>query len=121
MKTRKNKKSENYLDMIPSIKGGLDWDIEDGIVVVHQQNRGFYAGIAQRFFQTPSTSHIRLDEFGSFVWQCIDGKNTVYDIGKTVRSHFGDRAEPVYQRLSQFIKTLENARYVDVAAPGKNQ
>ena len=103
------------------IKGDLDWDLDEGIVVVHQKNSGFYAGIAQRFFNRPEISHIRLDEFGSFVWNCIDGKSNVYDIGKKVRAHFGERTEPLYQRLSQFFKTLENARYIEMIAPGKTR
>ncbi len=113
MKRTNKKIADNYLDKVPAIARDLDWDItEDGIVVVHQKNTGFYAKIAQKFFYTPETSHIRLDEFGSFVWQCIDGESTVFEIGEKVKKEFGEKAEPLYERLSQFIKTLENVHYI---------
>lgn len=109
---KRNKKKENYLDRVPAVAADLDWEVTDGTVVVHQKNKGFYAKIAQRFFSTPETSHIRMDEFGSFVWQCIDGKSDIHEIGRKVEKRFGKKAEPVYERLSQFMETLKRVGYI---------
>lgn len=72
------KKSENYLDFIPVINPKNDWsEGEDGIATIHMVHRGFYATIAQKVFHTPRVSHIKLDEYGSFLWKRINGERTV--------------------------------------------
>ena len=50
--------------------------------------------------------HIKLDEFGSFVWRHIDGHTSVRDIGDKLKETFGESIEPVYERLGLFIQTL---------------
>ncbi len=92
---------------------GLEWELKEGAVIIHQRNEGFYAKIAHRFFGTPETSYIRLDEFGSYVWQCIDGESTVHAIGIRVKEQFGREAEPLYERLSRFIETLKRVHYIE--------
>ena len=118
---RRNKKNENYLDKIPRIKGDLDWEVEDDTVIVHQKNKGIYAKIAQKFFSSPETSHIRLEGQGSYVWQCIDGESSIYEIGKKVEKKFGKEAEPLYERLSQFMETLSRVGYIEFAHPRKGK
>ena len=60
---------------------------------------------------TPTRKH--LDEFGSFVWLSIDGKNTVFDIGGKVKEEFGEEAEPLYPRLIQFLNVLKEVKYIE--------
>ena len=61
----------------------MKWDVsEDGIVEITVENTGFYNTIAQKIFKKPRYSFIKLDEYGSFVWQKIDGKKSIYEIGK---------------------------------------
>lgn len=69
------KKKENYLDFVPAVNGQNTWDRgEDGVVTIHMVNRGFYNTLAQKLFHTPRVSHIKLDEYGSFLWTRIDGR-----------------------------------------------
>ncbi len=116
---KRNKKKENYLDRVPAVAADLDWEVEDDTVIVHQKNKGFYARIAQKFFSSPETSHIRLDAFGSYIWQCIDGKSTIYEIGQKVEKEFGKKAEPLYERLSQFMETLKRVGYIRFVGKSK--
>ena len=79
------KKKENYLDFVPAVNGQNTWDRgEDGVVTIHMVNRGFYNTLAQKLFHTPRVSHIKLDEYGSFLWTRIDGVKTVGQLA-TVR------------------------------------
>lgn len=55
---------------------------------------------------------IKLDEFGSLVWEMCDGETTVKEIGETMRARFGDRVEPVYDRLAIFFRQLERSRLI---------
>lgn len=114
---KKKKDIRNYLDKIPAVRRDLAWETEGGEVVIIQENDGFYDHIAQKVFHTPPESRIHLDEMGSFIWQQIDGKQDIYDIGQLVHSHFQDSAEPLYQRLCQYFYTLEQVHYITLNSP----
>ncbi len=109
------KKSEgNYLDKIP-VKGKLPFTAGDkGIVTLQVENKGAMNKIAQLIFEKPKISYIHLDEFGSFVWNEIDGKKDVFTIGRAVKARFGEKAEPLYERLSQYIQTLEKYGFAEI-------
>ena len=106
------KSAENYLDYIPVISDKNTGSVEDGIVTVHMVHRGFYASIAQKFFHRPRVSHIKLDGHGSFVFQRIDGTRTVGDLALLVTEEFGDQAEPLYDRLVQYMQILRNNGFI---------
>ena len=106
------KSAENYLDYIPVISDKNTWSVEDGVVTVHMVHRGFYASIAQKFFHRPRVSHIKLDGHGSFVFQRIDGMRTVGDLALLVKEEFGDQAEPLYDRLVQYMQILRNNGFI---------
>ena len=111
-----SKKQENYLDYIPVISEKNTWDVtEDGMVTIHMIHRGFYAWIAQRFFHRPRVSHIDLDAMGSFIFQRIDGQRTVGDIALLVKAEFGQKAEPLYDRLVKYMQILRNNGFIRYA------
>lgn len=107
------KKKENYLDYIPRPNELFECKKnEKGRVEVKVHNKGVINKLAQVFFKKPKYSYIELDEFGTFVWDHMDGKNSIYEIGVQVKERFGKKAEPVYERLSQFIKILHNNHFI---------
>ena len=106
-------KKKNYLDFVPAISKRNTWDEENGKVTVHMVNKGFYHAIAQKFFHTPRVSHIALDEYGSFVWLSIDGVKTVGQIAELLKSNYGDKAEPLYDRLVKYMQILYNNRFIE--------
>ncbi len=111
-KKKAENKMKNYLDNIPYIPEDRQWEVKGKIVYVTQINSGFYNKIAQKLFKTPKTSQIKLEGLGSFIWQQIDGKRSIYDIGILVADKYADKAEPLYERLSQYMKTLENLGFI---------
>ena len=113
------KVQENYLDYIPVISDKNTWSQEGGKVTVHMVNRGFYAAIAQKFFHRPRVSHIDLDEMGSFIFPLLDGKRTIGDIALLVKAEFGEKAEPLYDRLVQYMKILHNNGFIRYAGKDK--
>lgn len=107
----KNKK--NFMDFIPVCNPINTWDADKkGIVTVHVVNKGFYNWLAQKLFKKPRVSHIALDEYGSFVWQQMDGKRNVFEISKMVEEKFGDEAEPIVQRLVKYIQILYQNKFI---------
>ncbi|MBS6372365.1 MAG: PqqD family protein [Lawsonibacter sp.] len=107
------KKKENYLDFIPVVNGQNTWDRgEDGVVTIHMVNRGFYNTLAQKLFHTPRVSHIKLDEYGSFLWMRIDGVKTVGQLALELKEAYGEKAEPLYDRLVKYMQILRNNRFI---------
>ena len=107
------KKEENYLDKKP-VRANLKWDTDDeGNVTLHVENRGAMNRFAQLVFKKPKVSFIHLEEMGSFLWPLFDGEKTIYEIGELVKEHFGEKSEPLYERLTKYIKTLESYKFIE--------
>lgn len=104
---------KNYLDFVPERASHIKWRrLDDGTVQLTIRRTGFFNRVSQKVFGAPEYSYIDLDELGSFVWQQIDGARTVHEIGQSVQSVFGESAAPVYERLADFIKMLQNNHFV---------
>lgn len=107
------KNKENFLDYIPRPNALYEWKTNDvGNIEIRVHNKGVFNKLAQVFFKRPKYSNIELDEFGSFVWKSMDGKRSIYEIGKSVKENFGEKAEPLYERLAAFIKILHNNHFI---------
>ena len=109
----KKKTQENFLEKIPCRNTEINWTKDnDNDVILEMQNRGFANLLAQKLLKKPRISFIHLEEFGSFVWETIDNKRNIIEIGELVKERFGEKAEPLYERLAQYIKTLESNGFV---------
>ncbi len=106
------KQAENYLDFVPVPNPRNTWSEEDGIVTIHMVHRGIYDRLAQKLFHTPPVSHIKLDEYGSFLWLRIDGEKSVGALAEALREEYGEAAEPLYDRLVHYMQILRNNRFV---------
>ncbi|MHA9738850.1 PqqD family protein [Robinsoniella peoriensis] len=117
---KKNKK--NYLDFVPICNPKFEWDLDKkGNVVVHMENKGFYNWIAQKVFKKPRFSHITLDNYGSFAWQLMDGKKTVFQIANEMKEQFGDKADPLYERMTRFFQTLYQNNFIGYVSEKKKK
>lgn len=69
----------------------------------------------QRFFRRlkvkiPAYRKIALDEYGSYVFRQIDGQKSVREIACALETAFGERVQPLYERLGQFLTYVERQR-----------
>ena len=109
----KKKKTENYLERIPTKCEKFRWtESDNGLVTIEVDNKGFFNRLLQKIAKKPPISYIHLDENGSFVWKLIDGEKDIIKIGELVKEHFGEAAEPVYERLVKYFAMLENAGFI---------
>ena len=106
------KKQDNFLEYIPKIKEGISWEPEQDHVIIDMENKGLANRIAQICFGRPKVSHITLEELGSFIWQQIDGEKSILQIGELVQEAFGEKAEPLYERLAQYMKILYGKGFI---------
>lgn len=107
--------SANYLDFVPRHRPSLQYTMDNqGKITLLQENKGVFHFLAQKILKKPKVSKIHLDEMGNFVWPLIDGTRTVYEIAELVKAEFGDKAEPLYERLVQYIRNLEAYGFIEV-------
>ncbi|MBW4829064.1 MAG: PqqD family protein [Clostridiaceae bacterium] len=107
------KKKENYLDYIPLKSEKIDWrKREDGLTQLIIYRDSLLDKIVRKLFFTSDKYVVDLDSLGSFVWDSIDGKKSVYEISKLVKAEFGEDAEPIYDRLIEYMIILKNNKFI---------
>lgn len=109
---KKNVISQNYLERKP-MRVIENWSTdENGIVTLEKENKGVFNKIAQVLLKKPKISFIHLDEMGSFIWPLLDGETDIISLGEKVKKHFGEKAEPLYERLAKYIQILESYNFI---------
>ena len=107
------KSNKNYLERVAEKDSRFKWNVDDkGIVTLSRENKGIANKIAQIILKKPKVSCIHLDEFGSFIWQNIDGNRDIAEIGVSVKEQFGDKAEPLYERLAKYFQILSSYGFI---------
>lgn len=107
------KKDDNLLDYIPHRSEKLKWSQdEDEIVTLHRENTGVFNRLSQRLFYKPAVTHIRLEAYGSFLWRHMDGERSVGEIAALLKERFGEAVEPLYPRVGQYCRILQNNRFI---------
>lgn len=110
---KENAKSENYLERHPVRAEHISWsEDEKGIVTLDIENKGFYNRMAQKFFKKPKISHIHLDEMGSYVWPLLDGEKDILALGVLVKTQFGEKSVPLYERLAKYFQIMESYSFI---------
>lgn len=110
---KKTNLSDNYLERIPLRNEDITWSVDDNQKVTLQiENKGFFNFIAQKFFKKKRISYVYLDEMGSFIWPLLDGKTSIMDLGKRVQEKFGEKCDPLYERLCEYVRRLESYNFV---------
>lgn len=109
---KKKNLQNNYLEKVPK-RSDIRWTEDDtGIITLEIDNKGVFNRIAQKLLKKPKVSYIHLDEMGSFIWRIIDGVSDIAALGEKVEAHFGEKANPLYERLSKYISILESYGFV---------
>jgi hypothetical protein len=92
----------------------LEWrDEDDGTITVLRPKFG--TGRLGRWLSSRLAHpycRVRLDEYGSFVWKCCDGRRTVDDIAQALREQSQDTANDLRTRLLFFFRRLERERLI---------
>ncbi|MFP4368071.1 MAG: PqqD family protein [Candidatus Kapaibacterium sp.] len=111
---KKNKKKDiNYLELTPYKKHSHEINEKGRVDVLVPR---FDNKLLEKIFIPKSKSKFikaNLDEFGSETWLLIDGENKVRDLAELLKSKFGDRIHPVYNRLTLFLTQLHKNGFID--------
>ncbi len=96
--------------------GSIRFTADDaGLVTLEIDNKGFFNRLAQKLFKKPPVSYIHLDELGSFIWPLLDGEKTIFSLGEAVEAEFGEKAHPLYERLTKYFQILDSYHFIEWA------
>lgn len=110
-KKKENFKQDNFLLYVPK-KKHKTWEIRKGKVYLIFYHNKAIEKFVRWLVKKPNVSDMAFDERGSAVWLLIDGKATVYDIGKKLEEKFGSSCQPVYERLIMYIRYLNRRGWI---------
>lgn len=109
---------KNHLVLIPVKNNtGIRERKRNGHIEVILPRNGLMDRLVRFFKNTPEFMSIQLDDRGSYVWQAIDGSRTIEEIGNLLNAEFGERVEPVYERLAIFLQILRNNGFISFCYP----
>ncbi len=109
---KKTVEEKNYLEIIPVRH------------YTHEiENNGFVSVLVPRFTNKYLIKYLsprlkspfvkaKLDEFGSQVWLEIDGEKNVQRISETLLQKFGEKIQPVNERLTKFLTQLYTYNFI---------
>ena len=110
------KDNENVLNLKFRICDNVEYKIDDnGIVTIFEkQDHRIQRFFRKLKFRIPLYKEIEFDEISSAVFLDIDGNKTVKQIGEDLVKRFGDKVEPLYERLLIFINHIYiNCKYIE--------
>lgn len=115
MKKLNKKQSPNLLDMIPHQSTKYRSETDDkGMVTIFVENKGPFNFVAQKLFHKPRFTQIHLEEFGSFIWKHVDGIHTIKEIADSLHEQFGEKADPLYPRITMYVKSLLDYEFIEL-------
>jgi hypothetical protein len=109
---RKILKKANYLDLHPLRLHNHEISDDNfiNVIIPKFKNKIIVQYIVPKM-KSPDIK-LKLDEIGSATWLLMDGIKDVREISKLLLEKFGDKIEPVNQRLTKFLTGLYEQRLI---------
>lgn len=103
----------NFYELVPRRKREYD-ELAGGAVEVLLPRYGTgVVGRVLKYFLNSKPVRVRLDDVGARVWRLCDGRRSVLDIGAAVRDAFGERVEPVNDRVAAFLDQMHKTGLIE--------
>jgi len=111
---RRDSKGEtiNLLELVPVRTISWEKSQEDLVVLLKPKFR--HPLLVKNLLPRLKRPHykIKLDSVGSFVWEQCDGNRSVKELAENMKERFGEDVEPLYDRLTLFLQSLEKNRFI---------
>ena len=111
LKLKDKKSKDNFLLYIP-YKNHDDWCEREDKVYLRFTHDKTIEKIASWLTKRSNVSDVELDKMGTAVWKFVDGEKTVYEIGHKLLDTYGKECEPVYKRLSMYLRYLNKKGWI---------
>ena len=110
----------NFFELVPRQRRQFE-ELNDGTVDVLMPRYGENAiSRVLRSVLNNRPVRVHLDDVGTTVWHLCDGRRSVEDIGRSLEGRFGERLEPLYDRLAQFIDQMQRTGLIEWANEGSS-
>lgn len=115
MKKPDDKQNINLLELKPA--RNLKWEVGNNgeviLLVPKFQNRFLVKNLMPRikrpFFK------IKLDNYGSLIWNYCDGNTTVGEMSDKLKENFGENFDPAYDRIGKFVNQLVRDKFLNIS------
>jgi hypothetical protein len=100
----------------------VEFKIQKGIVtIVHAQNHPIQRFFRKLHVKIPEHTYLDLDEYGSFVFRRINGKRSVYEIGKELSKKYPEAEDFLYRRLLMYLEHIETNEHLIQRVPDNKE
>jgi len=102
----------NLLDLVPI--RNIKWEKKENSLIVLLKPKFTQAFLSKHVLPRLKNPYyrIKLDDMGSYIWESCDGQSTVKELAEGLKNKFGDRVEPLYDRLALFLQSLEKNHFI---------
>ena len=103
---------KNLLTMVPE-RIAVETDRIDGCARIEfPRFRSAPGRLFGRIFQASEKIKLTLDDKSTVVWDLVDGRRTVEQIGRELQRRYGRDLDPLYHRLGQLLAVMEKNRLI---------
>lgn len=100
------------LQKIPKKNVDYEYDEENKSYIILMSHDGLNHRLAQKFFKKPKVTRVKVKGMGNLVWKSIDGENSIEDIANILKETYGEKSEPLYERLLVYLSNLEKNKFI---------
>ncbi len=107
--------NEEILNIKFKISEDIEYKVDDDkiVTVLEKQDNKIQNFFRRLRFKIPMYKEIKFDEYSSEVFTQIDGSKTVKEIGENLELKYGDKIQPLYERLLVFLNHIDvNCKYI---------
>lgn len=109
---RKELSAINYLELTPNQSYGQEVEQNGNIsILIPRFANKILVKLLVPMLKSPYVK-VKLDEFGSEVWRQIDGKKNVQEIADILKIKFGEKIEPVEERLTNYLTQIHRYSFI---------
>lgn len=111
------KTNEDILNLKFKICDNIEYMIdENGIVTLLEKQDHRIQNILRKLkFKIPIYKEIELDEYCSMIFIMLNGRNTVKEVGQSLNLKYGEKVNPLYERLLLFINHIyTDCNYIEI-------
>lgn len=120
-RTKRPERQVNWLELRPVRL--RDWKEYKGrVVLIAPRFRSEFGFKMARLLRMKPNFHIRLDTYGSQVWNLMEGDLSVGALAQRLGELYGNEVEPLHDRLEEFLFMLEANEFIAYHdAPAKEE
>lgn len=110
------KTNEDVLNLVYKKRDSIKFNINEfgRVTILEIQEKKIQNLLRKLKVKIPMYKKTTLDEFSTEVFLLIDGVKTVKEIGELLESKFGEKVNPLYERLLLFLNHIDvNLKYIE--------